>query len=288
MAEILILGAAGRLGQAFSRQLGRKATAFNKHQWDITQEKKSKKMLRKYKPSVVINCAGYVLVDQAEKEPIAAYKLNAIAPALLARLCHEKGIRLVHFSTDYVFSGEKHSAYHEEDVPSPINQYGLSKWIGECFVRQFPEHLIVRTCGLFGYAESSKKEDFIVRILRKAKRKEKLFVVKDIIVSPTYAEDCAKASWQLIQKGERGLFHVTNRGRCSWYAIARYVLQKTFPSARLEAIKASELRTRRPQCSALQSKRLKELGLYLPSWKNAVRRYLQTGVVRRLYAPDDL
>lgn len=277
MGEICILGAEGRLGSALARRLGKRAEPFSKKRWNILNISQTRHWLQKLKPEVVFNGSAYVLVDAAEENPTEAFAVNALGPHSLAQGCQKVGALLVHFSTDYVFSGSKRSPYTEKDRPDPCNLYGLSKWVGETAVLS-AGGLVIRTSGLFGKPLHSQKKDFVQRILEKARRGEPLAVVSDQVCSPTYALDLARATLQAIQKKKRGLLHMANSGHCSWWQLAQAILKREKLQVPLTPILSSALKqpARRPPFSALRSVELPTLRISLPSWQDALKRYLAT------------
>ncbi|MFQ5874343.1 MAG: dTDP-4-dehydrorhamnose reductase, partial [Dehalococcoidia bacterium] len=232
---------------------------------------------------VVVNCAAYVRVDQAEEEPEIAIRVNSVGALYVARACAEINALCVYISTDYVFDGEKREPYTEDDIPRPINVYGASKLAGEYLVRQArPESLIVRVASLFGKAGASGKGgNFIETLLAKARAGERLRVVNDIRISPTYTYDGARALVQLLRQGATGLFHLTNIGSCTWYEFARKILELVSPGTDLEAVSSLEYpsKARRPKDSSLRSVRLAGfLEDALRPWEEALNSYLvETG-----------
>ncbi|MCS7223885.1 MAG: NAD(P)-dependent oxidoreductase, partial [Armatimonadetes bacterium] len=145
MAEALILGGSGQLGSQLAEQLGEKGIGLPKEQADITDPSSLRAVLDRFRPQRVFNCAAYVRVDDAEDKPEVAFRVNALGPLFLARLCQEREITLVHISTDYVFDGRKGGPYTELDPPNPLNVYGATKLLGEFFVRAYcSRHFVVR------------------------------------------------------------------------------------------------------------------------------------------------
>jgi len=227
-AKVVITGGGGQLGRAFQfvaarQDLPVEIFLFNRHELDISDSYLTLQALHTLEPDVVINCAGYTAVERAESEPQAAIEGNVTGPANLAGACKSIGARLVHFSTDYVFDGEKTTPYKETDTVHPLSVYGRSKWQGEEAIRQSGcEYLILRTAWVF----SPFGDNFVTKMVRMAAERPQLQVVNDQWGSPTYAVDLAEKVLQLVaQVHERpwisGLFHLTNSGAATWHDLAR-------------------------------------------------------------------
>ncbi|MEW6572388.1 MAG: dTDP-4-dehydrorhamnose reductase [Bacillota bacterium] len=275
--KVLVTGAAGMLARAVTAELASrrmKAAGLTRQQLDITSEAATAEALREYRPQAVINCAAYTNVDAAEEDPRQAFLVNGLAAKKLAALCREEGIKLVHISTDYIFDGEKDEPYQVYDSPCPVNRYGESKWWGEAAIREEGgDYLIVRLSWLFGPGG----RHFVGTMLKLAETKGEIKVVDDQYGSPTYAPDAARAIVDLLKAGARGTFHVTNSGVTTWYDFARAVLDAGGAKAHLVPCKTADFprQARRPRYTALDSFPLKEvIGYRLPSWENALLRYL--------------
>lgn len=245
---------------------------------DLTDPTRLRTVLTEARPDVVVNCAAYNLVDRAEDEPEAAFRVNAWAVRDLATICRDLGAFLVHFSTDYVFGLDESRAtpWLETDAPGPVSVYGTSKLAGEYFVRALcPGHLVLRTCGLFGkHGVGGKGTNFVETMLRLGRAGKPLRVVADQTCSPSYTVDVADATVALLRAGATGLYHVVNAEGCTWYDLAREVFAVAGLSVNLTAIPTSEYptRARRPRYSVLATARLPEP---LRSWRAAVRAYLR-------------
>jgi dTDP-4-dehydrorhamnose reductase len=233
------------------------------------------KVLKTVRPEVVVNCAAFVRVDDAETRPEDAFRVNGVGALNVARACAERDALCVYVSTDYVFDGAKGRPYSEMDAPHPINTYGVSKLAGEYLVQATcGRWLIVRTASLFGKAGSSGKGgNFVETILAKAKAGEPLRLVNDIRMSPTYTRDAAEALEKLLRQGSAGLFHLANGGNCTWYEFACKALEAVNLKTPIEPISLSEypMKARRPKDSSLESTKLEKR---LRPWQEALRLYL--------------
>jgi dTDP-4-dehydrorhamnose reductase len=231
---------------------------------------------------VVINTAAYNLVDQAESEPERAHAINGLGVRNLAQYCAAHKLKLVHFSTDYVLGGDPAhpTPLSESAPPRPVSVYAESKLAGENFIRDAGEnHLIVRTCGLFGLAATKAKGNFIETMLRLGRTRPELSVVDDQHCTPSYTVDVAQATVDLINAGASGTFHATNAGATTWRQLAEEVFRIAGLSVRVKPITSAEFgaKARRPAYSVLDCGRLERmLGRPMPDWRNAVERYLRS------------
>ncbi len=280
--KLVVVGSTGQLGSDAVRVLssrGHEVAPLSHDTVDVTDLGAVRAALQPIHPEVVLNCAAYVRVDDAEEQAMEAFRTNAIGAFNVARVCGERGVACVYVSTDFVFDGEKDTAYTEADVPHPINVYGASKLAGEYLVRQAcRDWFIVRVASLFGKSGArGKGGNFVETVLRKARAGERLRVVADTRMSPTYTVDAVHALDGLIASGARGVFHATNEGSCSWYEFACRAIALAGLHARVEPISASEYPTkaRRPVNSALRSDRLGEVVAEVPRpWEEALKAYL--------------
>ena len=190
------------------------------------------------------------------------------------------GARLVHLSTDYVFDGTSERPYRPHDAPAPLNVYGASKLMGEALVRRaWPEGaVIVRTSSIFGRAGMAEgKGNFVETILRLCRERDRIEVVADTVMSPTYSSDLARALVALIEQGaEPGTYHATNRGETSWYEFARAIVREQGESLQIDPVSADDYPrpARRPRYSVLDTSKTDELIGPLPEWSDGLRRYL--------------
>ncbi len=246
---------------------------------DVTDLKLSREVLKNIKPEAVINCAAYVRVDDAEEFTDKAFAVNAIGARNIALVCRELNPVLVYISTDYIFDGRKKQPYTEEDVPNPLNVYGNSKLAGEYFVRNILEkYYIIRSSSLFGAAGASGKGgNFVETMIKKARSKEEIKVVDDMVMSPTYTRDAAEMIKNILSKKlPFGIYHVANTGQCTWYDFSKRIFETLDLQADLSPTKTDILRSkaRRPMFSPLVSARLKKHGLEMESWEIALENYL--------------
>lgn len=220
--SLLITGATGTLGQAFARICTKRGLAYQllrRDQLDIADSDSVKRALEQYEPWAVINAAGYVRVDDAERDAETCRRENVLGPVCLAKECERNGLPLVAFSSDLVFDGRKNDLYVESDVCSPLNVYGRSKAEAElCVLEQMSHALIVRTSAFFGPWD---RFNFVHAVIDTLTTGRPFFAASDITVSPTYVPDLVNAVLDLLIDGEEGIWHLANVGRVTWAEFAR-------------------------------------------------------------------
>lgn len=279
--KAMVMGARGQLGRALTGLLGdRLIWSGGRSELDVADAAAVSATIKELRPDVILNAAAYNAVDAAEEDPTSAFAVNAFAPLYLARAAGDIGALMVHVSTDYVFDGSAGRSYSEMDIPAPRSVYGVSKLSGENLVAgSGADHLIVRTSGVFGLGGSrAKGGSFPERILARARSGEALRVVDDQVLSPTYAPDLAATIAALVERGARGLVHVTNSGETSWHGFAVATLELTHVRAEVARISTKDLGAAavRPAYSVLRTERLAELGVARPrAWRDALSEMLE-------------
>jgi dTDP-4-dehydrorhamnose reductase len=278
----VVLGAAGQLGRDLVPRLTGDVIPLTRDHVDLSRPDPVRAVLAGLRPDVVVNCAAYNFVDHAEKEPEAACAVNTWGVAELARACADLGCLLVHFSTDYVFGLDegRTTPYRETDAPGPVSVYGLSKLAGEYLARSLcRQHLVIRTCGLYGvWGSGGKGGNFVETMLRVANQGKPLRVVTDQVCTPSYTADVADATVALIGARRPGLYHLTNAGSCSWYNFAAAIFDLAGVRANLTPITSAEYgaAARRPAYSVLAAPAYSALGLPpLRPWREALAAYLR-------------
>jgi dTDP-4-dehydrorhamnose reductase len=267
----LLIGGAGMLGVAFSELLRRRGvqpSAPLHSELDISDLR----ALEAYVPDagLVINCAAWTQVDAAEDDEAAAFRVNAQAVGGLARLCHEKNSKLVHFSSDYVFDGGARRAYHPDDAPCPVNAYGRSKAAGERLLRESgAAHLLIRTSWLY----AAWGNNFVKTIAQKLMQLPELEVVDDQIGRPTQALHLASVALQLLERSANGTFHVTGGGSpCSWFDFARHIAACLQAPCNIRPCSSDRFaaRAKRPNWSVLDTSRAELFCGVFPDWRDQV------------------
>ncbi|MCG2586903.1 sugar nucleotide-binding protein [Massilia sp. TS11] len=272
---VLITGATGTLGQAFARICQRRNIAYRlvrRQELDIADPASVRAALDAWRPWALINASGYVRVDEAERDPERCFRENALGPATLAQACAARGVQLLTFSSDLVFSGRAQSPYVESDSVGPINIYGRSKAEAEARVLDhLPEALIVRSSAFFGPWD---RYNFVIQSLRTLAAGEPLFVPRDLTVSPTYVPDLVDACLDLLIDGAAGIWHLTNGVAVTWAELAQQAARRgRVDPSRLEPVAAAACRfvAPRPAFSALHSER----AILLPPLSDALGRFVQ-------------
>ena len=270
---LLITGATGTLGRAFARfceMRGLPAHLLTRTELDIASQASVDAALDRWSPWAVINTAGFVRVDDAEREP-RQWRENVTGPAILARACTEREVQLLSFSSDLVFDGNKPSPYVESDAPRPLSAYGRGKLEAERRILKLaPGALVIRSAAFFGPWDGY---NFVARAMHALRRGERWRAAIDQLVSPTYVPDLVQAALNLLIDGERGLWHLANRGAMSWAGFAQMVAEAAgLDSGLVDPVPGVMLGqiAPRPRYSALHSER----GLTLARLEDAVQRYL--------------
>lgn len=242
----LITGAAGQLGTDFQRLLP-DADAVDRHRLSITDREAVLAAVRGHE--VVLNCAACNAVDAAEADPAPAFAVNADGPANLAWACGRTGARLVHYSTNYVFDGSSPDPYSETDEPRPLSAYARSKLEGEHRVLEaLPSALVIRSAGLFGATGSAiKGGSFPERMVKRAREGQRLRIVADQRLNPTYTVDLARGTLDLLARGVTGVVHLVAAGCCSYWELAVEALRLAGVSASVERVTTTELGAAAPR-----------------------------------------
>ncbi len=290
MSKILLTGSTGQVGSELIRALAPLGEVVipDRKQCDLSRPELLRDLVDAVKPSVIVNAAAYTAVDQAEKEVALAYSVNATAPGQLAKAAKRHGALLVHYSTDYVFSGDQSEPYTEEDQPAPCSVYGHSKLSGEYSIRYSEaDHLIFRTSWVY----AAQGKNFLKTILRLAGEREELRIVADQIGAPTWARTIADATVKALQQElvlrqsggfVSGIYNLTSSGATSWHGFASAIIaaaRELHPALELKCKTVTPITTEqyplpaaRPANSRLAGIKLAQrYGIQMPSWENAMR-----------------
>lgn len=269
------------LGGHFSRLLKQRNIPFvgSDRKVDIANHELVESFISQHHISHIINCAAYTQVDKAESEREISYLINAKGVGTLATAANKHGCHLIHFSTDYVFDGKGSAPYFEDNICSPINAYGFTKWEGEKQLFAYTENAcIIRTSWLFGYPG----HNFVETMLKLMQEREVLRVVDDQKGRPTYCQDLAEAALHLLDK--KGIYHFANEGETTWYQFAdeirRQAVQRGFSLKlkQLNPITTAEYPTpaRRPAYSTLSTTKIEALlGQPIRPWQEALNDYMK-------------
>lgn len=247
---------------------------------DITNLDAVRSYINDFKADVVVNCAAYTNVDGCESNLDAAFKVNAIGPRNLAIACEEVGAKLLHVSTDYVFSGEDAAAPRKEfDETKPVSAYGTTKLLGEQYVRDFcSRYYIVRTAWLYGY----NGHNFVYTMMKLAKANDSITVVNDQRGNPTNANDLAYHILKLIKTDEYGVYHCTGEGECSWYDFASKIIALSGENCTVNPCTSQEYKAKypssadRPAYSSLDNMMLRAtVGNEMRDWQTAIETFMK-------------
>lgn len=284
MKKVVIIGANGQLGYDLVR-IGNKykeelhIIPLTRNDIDITNKNLVNKVLSSIKPNFIINTAAFHQTELCEVESKKAFEVNSVGVKNLVDISKDLDSILIHISTDYVFDGKKivfKEPYIETDNPNPLNLYGISKYAGELLITHYLDTFyIVRVSSLFGKkGASSKGGNFVIKIIKKAMENQSLQVVNDIFMSPTYTYDAAVEIFNLIlEQKPFGIYHISNKGYCSWFEFAKKILEIKGIAAEVIPISHIDLPTqvKRPLWSPLKSIK----GIDMPYWEDALYRFLQ-------------
>ncbi|WP_374623550.1 dTDP-4-dehydrorhamnose reductase [Devosia sp.] len=289
--KLVIFGRDGQVGTALLAALAPlgEVVAYGRAGADFEEPGAAAALVRRERPDLVVNAAAYTAVDRAEVEPDRARRINAVTPGEVARAAAEIGARMIHYSTDYVFDGEKSAPYVETDATAPLNVYGTSKRDGEIAVLAEGGHFVLRT----SWVHAPGGSNFIAKILNLAQSRDELKVIDDQIGAPTSARLIAETTAALIRRlaGDRppagGIYHLTAAGETSWNGYARFIIAAAAAAgvalrARPETVlpvpsSAFPTPARRPRNSRLSTGKLRDaLGIDLPDWRDDVASTLKT------------
>jgi dTDP-4-dehydrorhamnose reductase len=283
--NILVTGSRGQLGS----EINFLASSFEKltftytdmPELDLSDESQVKAFFDAHNFDVVIHCAAYTAVDNAEDEPEKAFSVNAESVRIIAEICQMKKIRLIHISTDYVFDGESNQPLDETATPRPLSVYGQSKLKAEQYITSMlPDAYIIRTAWVY----SSFGRNFVKTISNLARQRSELNVVADQIGAPTYAHDLAGAILYILEsifsgKGDHpGIYHYTNEGVISWYDLAHFIIRFYKLPCTIKPIRTEEYKTKaiRPRFSLLSKRKIGEtFGIYPPHWHDSLLHCLE-------------
>jgi dTDP-4-dehydrorhamnose reductase len=289
LPRILIIGKIGQVGYELRRTLAPlgQIVSVDFPEIDLTNKDSIRQWVQKTSPYVIVNAAAYTAVDKAETEPDRCLQINGQAPGVIAEEAKRLGALVVHYSTDYVFDGTKTSPYTEEDLPNPLSAYGRSKLAGDLAVQQATgAHLIFRLCWVYG----ARGQNFMLTMMRLAREREQLRVVRDQFGCPTWSRLIAEATAQSLKQvlAARdpqelcGVYHLAASGQTSWHGFAEAIIglmpAEEKKCRTVEPIATAEypVAAKRPTFSVLSCEKLKRtFGLELPQWDESLRMVLE-------------
>lgn len=287
--RILVTGRNGQVGYELERSLQGlgEVIAVDREQMDLADLDRLRASLRDLRPDLIVNPAAYTAVDQAEKEPELAMRINGEAPGVIAEEARRLGAAVIHYSTDYVFDGTKSGPYTEDDTPSPLNVYGRTKLAGEqAIAAAGVPHLILRTSWVYG----NRGKNFLLTVRRLAAEREELRIVDDQYGAPTWCRTIADTTAHIVAglgagprnaridadrwQDRSGIYHLTAQGRTSWHGFAQAIVDhrstERKPAVIPIATKDYPLPARRPANSVLSCSKLTDAFCQLPAWDGAL------------------
>jgi dTDP-4-dehydrorhamnose reductase len=276
--RILVTGASGQLGTTIAADYAGRAEVVpvTRAALDLGDAAAVEAFVARERPDAVINCAAFTDVDGSEDRAIEALRVNALAVRALARGAAAVGATFVHYGTDFVFDGLGDRPYTEDDEPTPQSIYACSKLLGDWFAADCPRHYVLRVESLFGGSRRRSSVDRIVNAIR-ANQRAPVFV--DRVTTPSYVRDVAAATWRLMETGAApGLYHCVNSGATTWFELAQEVGRLLGVEPSVVPVKVADvpMRARRPQYAALANDKLARAGIPMPTWQDALGRYLAT------------
>jgi len=274
---VVVTGAAGQLGSAICDGFADafEVVSLTRATLDVTDSRAVMERVADARPTAIVNCTAYNDVDGAEDAPRDALEVNAMAVRSIARAAERAGATLIHYSTDFVFDGNTDRPYTEDDAPTPRSVYGQSKLVGEWMAASAPRHYVLRVESLFGGPRARSSVDRIIEAVRTAGETR---VFHDREVSPSFVDDVVMATRCLIERRAAfGLYHCVNTGHTTWLGLAREIerLSNTAVSRVIPvSFRDVALKATRPQYAALDNGKLTRNGCPMPTWQDALRRYL--------------
>jgi dTDP-4-dehydrorhamnose reductase len=278
--KVIIAGSKGMLAQDLIPLLTEQheTYSFDQDEVDITDKERVFEFVGSVKPDLIVNCAAYNQVDHAESDRETAFRVNGEGVKHLALACKEFKSVFCHFSTDYVFDGKGNRPYQPDDEPNPISAYGESKRAGEVFIHSIlSDYYLIRTSSLYG----KHGPNFVYTILRLAQQRDVLKVVEDQVMSPTWTVNLAHGAIQLIESGNFGTYHLTDRtnGGISWFEFAQEILRLKGLDNRIEPTTREEFDrpAKRPAYSVLDTSLFTQRSGYEPiPWQQSLKRFMDT------------
>lgn len=281
LGRVLVTGAAGQLGSATIRALTDcEVLPLARADLDLTDPLAVQRAVRDARPRVIINCVAFNDVDRAEDVPELAMAVNAFAVRSLARAAEEQGAVLVHYGTDFVFNGEASTPYREDAAPAPQSTYASSKLLGEWFALDWERAFVLRVESLFGTdATWQGRRGTLDKIVDGLEHEREVRVFTDRTVSPSYVDDVVAATRFLVEgNAAPGLYHCVNSGSGTWHQVAEETarLLGVTPRFKTMTMEEASLKAGRPRYCALDNSKLAAAGFPMPSWQDALRRWVAT------------
>lgn len=275
--KVLVTGAKGQLGYDVVKELNKRnheAIGVGSDMMDITDMASVEKIFKETKVDAVVHCAAYTSVDEAEDNKELCMKVNVEGTKNIAEACKKIDAKMIYISTDYVFDGEGEKPWEPEDECAPLNVYGRSKYEGELAVEKYlNKYFIVRIAWVFGI----NGKNFVKTMLNLGDTIDEINVVNDQFGSPTYTYDLSRLLVDMLETEKYGKYHATNEGVCTWYEFAKEIFRQAGLDMKINPVSSNEFpaKAKRPYNSRMSKDNLEKNGFVkLPSWQNALKRYL--------------
>jgi dTDP-4-dehydrorhamnose reductase len=280
--RVAVVGAGGQLGAAVVHEFqGRgEVMPITRQTVDITDAAALTRLVESARPNVIVNCAAYNAVDAAEDHPVDALQVNGFALRTLARAARTIDATLVHYGSDFVFDGAGSEPYTETDHPNPKSVYAASKLVGDWFALEAPRGYVLRVESLFGAAPGGPRpRGTVASLVENLRHGRQVTLFHDRTVSPTYIPDAARATRALIEsQAAPGLYHCVNSGFCTWLEFGEEAARLLGVQPDLKAVSMRDvtMRAARPLYCAMSNRKLAAAGVTMPSWQDALRRFVAT------------
>jgi dTDP-4-dehydrorhamnose reductase len=279
--RLAIVGSRGQLGAALVSECAaaHEVIAFDRAALDVTDGLRVLEAMRVARPDAIVNASGYNDVDGAEQQPVEALEVNAFAVRTLARAASDVGAVLVHYSSDFVFDGILTRPHTEDDAPNPRSTYAASKLLGEWFALESPRAFVLRVESLFGQAPGGGHKGSVAAIVKALAEGTRPKAFNDRTVTPTYIWDAARATRHLLEnRATPGLYHCVNSGQCTWLEFAEEAARQMGVEPNIESVRFADTKfpAARPKYCALANAKLIAAGVPMPSWQDALGRYLES------------
>jgi dTDP-4-dehydrorhamnose reductase len=280
--KIAVIGANGQLGSELCNKFKEKheVVGLTHRDIEITNIDNIRTVMSGIKPDLIVNTAAYHNLPECEKNPDISFQVNAVGALNLAKTVTDMGSVLVHYSTDYVFDGEKREPYVEKDLTNPLNIYAMTKHNGEILIKNYcHRYFVIRISGIYGKAVCrAKGNNFITTMEKAARERDVVKVVNDEILTPTPVFEIAKNTLRLVETEGFGLYHMTCEGHCSWFEFAGVIFKELKLETPLISCTSEEFPSeiKRPSYSVLENHKLKSVNLnQMSHWKDALITYLR-------------
>ena len=278
--RILVTGAGGQLGQQFKNNVSKSDHEFyfaDEDELDITKKKEILDYIIIYKIEIIINCAAYTNVNDAETNKKRAIKVNLDAVRNLVEVCEEKKIKMIHFSTDYVYSSDNLSPIDEESNINPINYYGISKREGEKIIeKSSSDSIIIRTSWLY----SMYGNNFVKTMIEKGENQEKIYVINDQFGCPTYSKDLVECTLNIIVSNKLNnykVYNFSNEGYTNWYDFTKKIFELKKINCPIIAVSSDKYKSvaNRPKYCITDKSRIKDIfNITIRKWDEALEEFL--------------